>query len=316
VSLIADTGNRLDARDLEVVLAIASAGSTVKAAAALHLTQSAVSRALLLVEEKLGMPLFERRARGVAPTAAGARLIAGAGGVLAQLAELERQAKQADRGRPLRVVCECYTAYRWLPSTLASLRRGGAGPEVSLAFDHTRAPVAGLLAGEVDVALLTTASVPKTLVERPLFADEIVFIVAATHPLAKQASITPADLRRFPLITSTQTPEPESRWFFSHVFRRTAPRVERLAFPLTEVIVDAARAGMGVAVLSEWIALPYLTAGDLVAKRLRKGPLQRPWRMAYARDTADAANRLASALSGAAPRLYGAGSVTPLRSAG
>lgn len=50
-------------RDLQVVLALAAAGSTASAAAALHLTQSAVSRALLLVEDKLGVRLFARSER-------------------------------------------------------------------------------------------------------------------------------------------------------------------------------------------------------------------------------------------------------------
>jgi DNA-binding transcriptional LysR family regulator len=89
--------------------------------------------------------------------------------------------------------------------------------------------------------------------------------------LAAQRTLDRTDLVRYPLITSTQTPEPEARWFFTRVFGRTAPRIERLSFPLTEVMMDAARAGMGVAVLSEWIAIPYLTGGDLVVKRLRSG---------------------------------------------
>jgi LysR family transcriptional regulator for metE and metH len=83
---------RLDVRDLEVVLAIASAGSTVHASASLHLTQSAVSRGLRLAEEKLGLRLVDRTVRGLSPTPAGQRLIEGAGPVLAGLLALEAAA--------------------------------------------------------------------------------------------------------------------------------------------------------------------------------------------------------------------------------
>lgn len=67
---------------------------------------------------------------------------------------------------------------------------------------------------------------------------------------------------------STGTPAAEARWFNARVFGRSRPRVSSLRFPLTEAIVDAARAGMGVAVLSEWIAGSYRDGGDLLVKRL------------------------------------------------
>jgi LysR family transcriptional regulator for metE and metH len=295
-------------RDLDVVLAIARAGSTVKAASALHVTQSAVSRGLLLAEEKLGVQLFERSARGLAPTAAGQRLIDGAGPVLAALAELEACAA-APESAPieLRLACECYTAYRWLPSALASLREQWPlrrRLDVQLAPEHTAAPAEALAAGELDVALLTTSSVRAPLVEQPLFSDEIVFLVAANHPLAARPALARRQLTEHPLIVSTQTPQPEKRWFMRGVFGRSRPRLELLHFPLTEAIVDAARAGMGIAVMSEWIAIGYLPSPDLVVKRLEGKPLARPWRIAFRREARDAARVLARALESAAPRVH------------
>jgi len=294
----------LDVRDLELVLALAGAGTTVRAASSLHLTQSAVSRGLLAVEDKLGTRLFHRTPRGLAPTPAGQRLVDGAGTVLARLVELEAETRApATAPIRLRLVCECYTAYRWLPSALAELQRAAGNIELTLAFEHTREPVDALMDGSIDVALLTTARVARTLIEQPLFADEIVFVVARTHPLAAQPAITPDDLRAYPLIGSTNTPEPEARWFASRVFGRTAPKLARLQFPLTEAVIDAARAGMGVAVMSEWIASGYLGGGDLVAKRLRGRPLRRPWRIAYRREVSEAARRLAAVLASAVPHL-------------
>jgi LysR family transcriptional regulator for metE and metH len=291
----------LEIRDLELVLALAQARTTIRAATLLHLTQSAVSRALLGVEDKLGTPLFERTPKGLVPTPAGAQLIEGAGNLLAHLVELENRARSPDQPPArVRVVCECYTAYRWLPSAIATLRR--ANLEVDLLFEHTRDPVAALQSGDLDIALLTTSRIRPPLRDQPLFADEIVFVLAASHPLADRPHLTPDDLRAHPIISSTNTPDPELRWFAHAVFGRRQPSVERLRFPLTEAIVDAARAGMGIAVLSEWIAQPYLDP-TLVAKRLRK-PLRRPWRIAYRPQAADRARQLAAALAGLAPRIY------------
>ncbi|KYF61944.1 LysR family transcriptional regulator [Sorangium cellulosum] len=301
---------QLEVRDLELALALAAAGTTAGAASAMHITQSAVSRALAQAEERIGARLFERSARGVTPTAAGERLIAGAGLVLAQLRELEREvAAPAAATTRVRLVCECYTAYRWLPSAMANLRRRLPRLEVELAVEHTQDPVGALARGDIDVALLTTAALPAArearaaLVERPLFSDEVVFMVSTAHPLAGRASITRDDLREHPLITGA-TPPAEVRSFMTAVFGRRRPRLEFLRFPLTEAIIDAARAGMGIAVLSEWMADGYLDGGDLAVKRLSSGPLRRPWRMAYRREAQDAAERLVTALDGSAPRLH------------
>jgi LysR family transcriptional regulator for metE and metH len=302
---IAELRPKLDLRDIELVLAVAEAGSTVKAAASLHLTQSAVSRGLLLAEHKLGLALFERRPRGLEPTTAGKRLISGAGALLAEFVALEARLEHADPA-PLRVrlACECYTAYRWLPSTLATLQREPQNVTVTLALDHTAAPVPALLAGELDVALLTTSVVRRPLAELPLFSDEIVFVMGKTHPLAARPHLTRADLVQYPLISSSQTPKPEARWFLKTAFGSSRPRLSWLRFPLTEAIIDAARANMGVAVLSEWIAQPYLDGGDLVLKRLRGRAIRRPWRIAFRPEMAEGAKRLLTVLQRAAPRAF------------
>ncbi len=302
MDLIATPKPRLDVRDLELVLALAETGTTVRAASRIHLTQSAVSRGLLAVEDKLGVPLFTRAAKGLTPTPAGAELIAGAGAVLAQLVELEQRTRTPHATVRVRLVCQCYTAYRWLPSAIANLKRSMANLEIDLAFEHTGEPVGALQAGKIEIAFLTTGRVRAPVREAPLFADEIVFVVAADHPLAGRAALTADDLRSYPLIGSSSTPEPEIRWFSHAVFGKRMPSLERLKFPLTEATIDAARAGMGVAVLSEWIAKPYLD-GTIVAKRMRK-PLLRPWRIAFRPDFAEPARQLAVAIGGLAPRLY------------
>lgn len=290
---------------MDLVLALAAAGSTARAAQTLHLTQSAVSRALAQAEERVGVQLFERNARGLTPTKAGQRLLAGAAPLLQQLHELERVVAAPEQPPTrVRLVCECYTAYRWLPSAMAHLRERWSDLQVEVGTEHTGDPVSGLLRGKVDVALLTTSELPKGqgLREARLFADEVVFVMSKEHPLAKHRSITPAALQAESLITGS-TPPAEARWFTRSVFGRRRPKLEFLHFPLTEAIMDAARAGMGVAVLSEWVATGYLDGGELAVRRLASGPLRRPWRIAYREELASVAARLKSVLVGVVPRL-------------
>lgn len=293
---------RLEVRDLRVVLALARAGTTARAAPVLHLTQPAVSRALLALEEKLGARIFERTPRGLVATPMGERLLAGASQVLVELGDLERRVCAREAPSRLRLVCECYTAYHWLPSAMVAFRKSLAGMELALAIEHTRAPIEALEAGAIDVALVTLSAIPRTLGSCALFADELVFVVAASHPLARREALTLADVREHVLLVSTGTPPALGPWFVSKVFGRARPPLRFERFPLTEAILDVARAGMGVAVLSEWIVGPHLERGDLVAKRLAKGPLIRPWRFVYRREVEDAALRLLPALKLTAPR--------------
>jgi LysR family transcriptional regulator for metE and metH len=290
---------RLEIRDLRVVLALAAARTTAKAAASLHLTQPAVSRALLSAEDRLGARLFDRTRRGLVPTVAGEQLLEGAARLLAELGDLEARIR-APVAAPtrIRLVCECYTAYHWLPSALTSLRHTVPELDLTLAIEHTLDPVAALEAGTIDVALLTTSKVPRgALEEAPLFSDEIVLVLAASHPLAARKTLGAADLRTTTLLSPTVAPA-AARWFTAHVFGQRPPTGLRVQFlPLTEAILDLARAGMGVAVLSDWIATPHLGRGDLVAKRLTGRPLRRPWRIAWRREVADAAGRLRTALA-------------------
>ncbi|MCB9584958.1 MAG: LysR family transcriptional regulator [Polyangiaceae bacterium] len=296
-----NTKPRLEVRDLELVLALASTGSTVAAAERLHITQSAVSRALILAEERIGVQLFERKRRGLLPTHAGERLIGGAGRLLEQWVELERQITAPPIApQRLKLVCQCYTAYRWLPSTLARLPESLSNLDVQLAVEHTEDPLAALKTRKVDIALLASSNAPAPLRELPLFHDEIVFLVADNHPLAKQKTLTSKDLLGHTLISSTQTPQAEASWFMRQVFGARQPRLKYLRFPLTEAVIDATRAGLGVAALSGWIVEPYLDDG-LCILRLRGKPLRRSWTMAFPAEYESAARGLASALLAAAP---------------
>jgi LysR family transcriptional regulator for metE and metH len=296
---------RLDSRDLRLVAALAAAGTTAGAADRLHLTQPAVSRALLAAEHKLGVRLFERTPRGLSPTEAGAALLDGAPRLLAELQALESRVRgPAEAMQPLRLVCECYTAYHWLPSALQGLRASLPGVDLRIAIECTHDPLAALLAGDIDAALVSEAPTPRSrrLVDRPLFADEVVFVLAASHRLAARGTLARADLLGETLLTS-RLPTRDMAWFHKPMAAARAAPLSYQVLPLTEAVVDFARAGMGVGVLSEWVAGPHLQRGDLVARRLATGPLRRPWRLVWRKEVEAAATRLWQVLQHAAPRI-------------
>ena len=91
--------------------------------------------------------------------------------------------------------------------------------------------------------------------------------------------------------------------FARAVFGSRIPRKLRVdRVPVTEAIVELARAGLGIGVLSEWLAGAYVGEGSgLRVLRLRKGPIKRTWRLAYHPELASLAPLLVDGIVGARP---------------
>ncbi|MDP2679051.1 MAG: LysR substrate-binding domain-containing protein [Rhodoferax sp.] len=92
----------MDLTRLQYFVAVAEAGSFSRAAAALHMSQPALSRQVLLLEEEVGQRLLERTGRGALPTESGLALLAHARGIfdLAERARMDMHERQLNpRGR-------------------------------------------------------------------------------------------------------------------------------------------------------------------------------------------------------------------------
>src|SRR5689334_14501942 len=121
-------------RHLQLIRAIAEAGSLTQAGLALHLTQSALSHQLRDIESRLGVQLFTRAGRRLILTAAGHALLETANDVIAQIERTEDAIRQQAKGEQglLRITTECYTCYHWLPTVLRHYQRAHPRVEVRI----------------------------------------------------------------------------------------------------------------------------------------------------------------------------------------
>src|SRR5687768_16914680 len=176
----------LEVRHLRLVRAVAETGSLTRAGAVLHLTQSALSHQLRDIESRLGTALFLRVGKRLTLTPAGERLLVSAREVLSELERTEDAVRQlaGDRRGLLRLTTECYTCYHWLPPILKRYRRAHPRVEVRIDVTATNMPIARLLEGHLDLALVTGPVRDRRIVMKPLFYDEYVAIMAPQHPLA------------------------------------------------------------------------------------------------------------------------------------
>ena len=274
----------LEIRHLKLVAAIAETGSVTQAGNRLHLTQSALSHQLRDAEEQLGAPLFERKNRKMAITAAGERLLQTAKSVLA---ELDRAATDIQKRDPesqglIRLSTQCYTVYYWLPPRLKLFQKRFPEVEFQLVVEATDNPFRALLEGKLDLAIVCDPIRNRKIVYTPLFEDEIYIIVAPEHRLAGKRYVEGRDLAGENLIIY---PPKEECTVLKEILEPAGVSPRRIQeVMLTEGIVEMVRAGLGVASLPRWAAAPQLASGAVIGLPLTAQGLRRTWSVAQLRD--------------------------------
>jgi len=278
----------LEVRHLRLVSAVADCGSLTRAGDRLHLTQSALSHQLRDIESRLGAALFLRVGKRLVLTPAGERLLASAREVLARLHQTEHDIRQMGRDHAgvLRLTTECYTCYHWLPPLLTKYRRKFPRVEVRIDVDATRQPVETLLAGKVDVALMSTPVRDRRLLATPIFDDELIVIAATTHPFAKKTHVKVADMHGETLLLY---PPKEDSLVLNEVLLPAGAVPGRIdEIQLTEAIIELVKAGLGVSVIARWAVEPIVKSGALVARPLTARGLHRRWSAVMPKDLAKA----------------------------
>jgi LysR family transcriptional regulator, hydrogen peroxide-inducible genes activator len=189
-------------RQLQYVVAVADHRHFGRAAAAVNVSQPALSAQVRRLETRLGVELFERSSRQVIVSAAGAEVIAQARGVLTSVSALMETAADhhgAIRGRL--AVGVIPTAAFFVPPLVAMMRERWPDADIEVAEARTASMVAAIEAGDLDMGLLALPCDIGTLHAEPVLAEPLRLLVAADHPLADQAE--PVDgraLRELPVL--------------------------------------------------------------------------------------------------------------------
>jgi LysR family transcriptional regulator, regulator for metE and metH len=278
----------LEVRHLQLVAAVADVGSLTRAGDRLHLTQSALSHQLRDIESRLGAPLFLRVGKRLVLTPAGERLLASAKDILERLRQAEDDIRQMGKEHAgvLRLTTECYTCYHWLPPLLLRYRRKFPRIEVRIDVAATGQPIEMLLAGKIDLAIVSSPVSDRRLASRPLFDDEMVVVASKRHRFAQQTHVRLADMRDETLFV--YPPKEESRVLQEVLLPGGAAPARVEEVQLTEAITELVKAGLGIAVLAGWAVQPLVDSGALVARPLTARGLHREWRAAMPKDLARA----------------------------
>lgn len=237
--------------------AVARRGGFTQAARELALTQSAVSHQVSALEKQLGVRLFDRTTRGVSLTAAGRSYAAAVTDALGAIRDASLAVMTDRHDLTLNLAILPTFGTRWLMPRLP--RFVARHPEVTLNF-ITRIGRVDFEAERVDAAIH---------VGRPDWPDadftrllgETVVPVASPAFLAANRIDGPEDVARAPLLHLASRPGAWEGWFES--LGLDAPQEAGLRFEQFAMLAQACGAGVGVALLPEFLIAAELEAGQL-----------------------------------------------------
>ena len=256
----------LELRHLKTLLAIRDAGSLTRAAERLHLTQSALSHQIRLLEDHYALPLFARKSTPLKLTAAGDKLAQLAAEFLPRIDQAERDIAKLREGEAgqLRIAVECHTCFDWLMPAMDDFRGHWPEVELDIVSGFHADPVQLLFEDRADLAIVSEAANEPGISYQPLFRYEMTALLAKDHPLAHKPWLSAEDFAGETLITY---PVPDEMLdLLRKVLKPAGINPKRRTTELTAAILQLVASRRGIAALPSWSVQHYLERGYVVAK--------------------------------------------------
>ena len=233
----------------------------------LHTSQPGVSKAIIELEEELGVEIFARHGKRLKRvTEPGQHVLQSIELIMREVGNLKRIGEQysAQDSGTLSIATTHSQARYVLPQPVASLRE--AFPKVNVSL-HQGSPdqVARMLIDEVAEIGIATESLARydELVTLPCYEWQHMLVMPADHPLARQKNITLEELAGQPLITYHPSFTGRTKIDEAFAAKRLHPRIALEAID-SDVIKTYVRLGLGVGIVAEMALRDDGTNSDLV----------------------------------------------------
>lgn len=284
---------------LETFVQVAEQRNFSRVAEMLHLTQPAVTQQIRGLERALGVRLVDVVGRRVVLTDAGSFLAARATHVLAGIDLLDQEMAEFTEARlgHLTIGATLTIGAYVLPTLLARFVARYPQLQVSVEIANTAATVERVRGGSLPLALVEGPLDGDGIVSTAFARDRLVLVVPPQHPLANTRSIAPGALEGVAMICRERGSG--TRALAEETLARVGvtPHLV-LELPTGEGVARAVEAGMGVAILSEFVVEQAAHDGRLVVVALDGLDLSRTFRlvMSVGRTPSPAANAFTALL--------------------
>lgn len=268
----------LDSRQLRAFVTLAKSGSFTQAARALNLSQSAVSHSMKALERDVGCRILDRMGKKAVLTQAGEQLLAHAERILAEMeqarAELGRLGKWGQSR--LRLGASTTAAQHILPGVLREFKDSFPKCVISIEPGDTPEMIDALRSHRIDLALNLDPPAGELLDFRPLFSDELHFILSPQHPWARAGKVNRSEISRQDYILYKKRSY-TSAMIEAYFREEEVVLHSQLDLGNMEAIKELVKLNLGISILAPWTATAELASGALVAMPLGKRKLRRRW---------------------------------------
>lgn len=254
----------LTIKQLEAVYEVARCGTVVKAAAALHVTPAALTSRIRLLEEDLGLVLFDRTGNRLRPTDAGREAVAATARidrVILDLADMLNAMKGLHGGRVRFGAVS--TAKYFAAELIAGFLREHAGIDLRLVIGNRAETVESLRNYDIDVAIMGRPPEEFSVGSEPFGSHPHVIISSPSHPFARKRHLTKAELVDQRFLVREQGSG--TRNIFEYFFGAAGTILPKNTIEMgsNETIKQAVMAGLGLSLISA-----HTVASEVAAKRL------------------------------------------------
>lgn len=243
--------------------AAARLNSISQAANELHVTHGAVSRQVRALEEHLGVALFSKEGRGLKLTDSGIRLRDVSADLFSRLRSTCAELQQGQADAPFVLACPGSLLARWFIPRLDRLNR--ELPELRLQLSASEGDLDPRRAG-VDATLwFAEPPWPADMQVFELAAERIGPVLSPRYAHFSELHLAPpAALLSEPLLHTSSRPQAWPSWAASNALHAAALKLGQ-GFEHLYYLLEAAAAGLGVAIAPQQLVADDLAAGRLVA---------------------------------------------------
>lgn len=248
----------MELHQIRYFLAVARTGNFSRAAEACYVSQPSLSQQILKLEDELGQALFYRQPQGSILTDAGRLFLPYARQIAGAVEESQLRVRESSgevRGELHLGILPTIAPYL-LPGLLEPFSRAYPGVEVIVQEEVTPQLVQSLLAGQLDLALLSTPLGQAALCEEPLLDEPLLLVLPEAHPLARRDEVRMSDLpqERFILMQEGHCLADQALEF-CHTRAGFAPQVSCRSAQVATLLALVA-AGMGISIVPAMAAEP------------------------------------------------------------
>lgn len=261
-------------------------GSIRRASETLHVAPSAISRQIVLLEQKFGTPLLERHATGVRPTPAGEIFAAQARSTTHDFARLQSaidDLQQLRRG-VVRVVSVEAPVPGLLYQTIADFRKSYPGIEFDIQVMGSVKALMSVAHEECDVGLLFEPDAHADVIEDSSFVDPVVAVMPPYHALSKRKILSIRELARHRIAMLNETHVTRIMLTRAYAKEGLKPLVD-VTLSQVSLLAAYAREGLGITILPRLAVREDIHAGRLKAAMI-DDPLFRQTRFVLCRHKA------------------------------